>query len=422
MIGKLDTPNYMRQPPGPNQERDADGRPKVLKLLRPLYGLKNSGHIFANVLHKFLGKYGLKACTGDKCFFHKTVGDEQLYVLTYVDDLTIVGSHEMTKDFMKALRKEFVLQESETGDIDLILSMVVKRNRKEGILTINQENAILKLAESVGITKEIPSVTTPMKVTPLEKLTEPSSNPFGYLNAVGSLLHIAQVSRPDISYAVGALGRHAATFGAEHVKAVKRCIQYLYNTRHLCIRYDKNSKSCDPFAYEAGRHPLQDSPGADLTRAYVDADYAMDIPTRRSTSGAVTFMCGGPIAWSSRLQKITAQSTAEAEINAATELAKELVHLKLLLSEIGVRGDEPIPVHEDNQACILMGNGMKSSRTAKHYEVRLHLLQESIKNKTIKFQYCKTDDQVADTFTKPLDPEKFLKFRKDLLYDPSTLK
>lgn len=174
-------------------------------------------------------------------------------------------------------------------------------------------------------------------------------------------------------------------------------------------------------AHEAGRHPLQELPGADLTKAYVDADYAMDIPTRRSTSGAVTFMCGGPISWSSRLQKTTAQSTAEAEINAATELTKELVHLKLLLSEIGVRGNEPIPVHEDNQACILMGNGMKSSRTAKHYEVRLHLLQESIKNKTIKFQYCKTEDQIADTLTKPLDPEKFLKFRHDLLFDPTKL-
>ena len=175
-------------------------------------------------------------------------------------------------------------------------------------------------------------------------------------------------------------------------------------------------------SHEAGRHPLQEVPGSDLTKAFVDADYAMDgHPTRRSTSGAITFMCNGPIQWSSRLRKTTAQSTAEAEINAATELTKELVHLKLLLSELGVRGNEPIPVHEDNQACILIGNGMKSSRTAKHYEVRLHLLQESIKNKTIQFKYCKTDDQVADAFTKPLDEEKFLKFRGMYLFNNKEL-
>ena len=130
-------------------------------------------------------------------------------------------------------------------------------------------------------------------------------------------------------------------------------------------------------------------------------------------------MNGGPISWSSRLQKVTAQSTAEAEIHAATELVKELVHLKLLLNEIGLRGNEQIPVHEDNQACILMGNGMKSSRTAKHYEVRLRLLQESIQGKVIKFHYCTTEDQIADAFTKPLDEEKFAKFRTLFLHDPS---
>ena len=420
LIGELSTPVFMRQPPGPRQERDAQGRPKVLKLHRPLYGLKNSGHIFAGVLHTFLkDEYGLQPTTGDRCFFRMRVNDDYLYVLTYVDDLTIVGPKHVTDPFMEKLRKRFVLQESETGDIDLILSMVVRRNRATRSLTINQEHAITKLAKSLGITEKVPSVKTPMKVTPLTKLTEPPSVQFGYLNAVGSLLHIAQVSRPDIAYAVGSLSRHAATFGPEHIKAVKRCVQYLFNTKDLCIRYSGDKGSNEPVAYEAGRHPLQEQPGIDITKAFVDADYAMDIPTRRSTSGIIVFMNGGPISWSSRLQKVTAQSTAEAEIHAATELVKELVHLKLLLNEIGLRGNEPIPVHEDNQACILMGNGMKSSRTAKHYEVRLRLLQESIQGKVIKFQYCTTEDQIADAFTKPLDEEKFAKFRTLFLYDPS---
>ena len=49
LIGELTTPIYMRQPPGPNTVRDSKGLPHVLKLLRPLYGLKNSGHIFVEV-------------------------------------------------------------------------------------------------------------------------------------------------------------------------------------------------------------------------------------------------------------------------------------------------------------------------------------------------------------------------------------
>jgi len=144
----------------------------------------------------------------------------------------------------------------------------------------------------------------------------------------------------------------------------------------------------------------------------------MDLPTRRSTSGGVIFLNGGPITWSSKLQSITAQSTAEAEIISATEMTKEIVHLKLLLSELGVRDDSPVLVNEDNQACILMGSGMKSSRSAKHYEIRLHFLQESIRSGVIKFQYCDTNEMVADHLTKPLDVDKFEYFREKMLHNP----
>ena len=65
-----------------------------------------------------------------------------------------------------------------------------------------------------------------------------------------------------------------------------------------------------------------------------------------------------------------------------------------------------------------MGNGMKSSRAAKHYEVRLHFLQESIKSNVIKFKYCPTNDMIADHLTKPLDEDKFIYFRDKMLYQP----
>ena len=449
LIGHLDTPIYMRQPPSARMKYDSNGRPLVCKLLRPLYGLKQSGHIFANVLHTFLcDELSMNRLVSDRCAFVRsgdpdTWGTEtspaekgtlnpqggQLIVLTYVDDLTIMGTKKQITWIMSKLRERFNLQESETGDIEFILSMSVKRDRKAGTLTLNQTHAIEKLAKTLGIVEEKPSVKTAMKHVPMSKLEKPEDNPeisnWPYLNVVGSLLHISQCTRPDIAYAVGALARHSTTLGAEHVKACKRCVQYLYNTRHLCIRYGGvENELNEPSVYEAGRSPQskRDFLQAEELEAYTDADYAMDVPTRKSTSGGIIYLNGGPITWSSKLQKIVAQSTAEAEIIAATEITKEIVHLKLLLSELGVRDSGAIQVHEDNQACILMGNGMKSSRAAKHYEIRLHFLQESIRSKVIKFKYCETDEMIADHFTKPLDEEKFIKFRELMLYDPNTQK
>lgn len=444
LIGHLDAPIYMRQPPSHRMKLDKDGRPMVCALKRPLYGLKQSGHIFASVLHSFLvDDLGMSRLISDKCAFVKSGNPNmwdadksatssadtkakekgkldpngtQLTLLTYVDDITIMGNKAQVQWVMGKLRARFEVQELETGDIEFILSMAIKRDRKAGTLTLNQSLAIEKIAKGLDITTENHSVTTAMKVTPMTKLTEPESDKgtadFPYLSVVGALLHVSQCTRPDISYAVGSLARHSTAVGKEHVRAARRCVQYLYNTRHLCIMYGStDAQPNEPHVFEAGRP-------APKAEAYTDADYAMDVATRRSTSGGVIFLNGGPITWSSKLQKIVAMSTAEAEIIAATDVTKEIVHLRHLLQELGVRDDAPIQVHEDNQACILMGNGMKSSRAAKHYEVRLHFLQESIRSNIIKFKYCPTDDMIADCLTKPLDVDKFIAFRDQLLHTP----
>jgi hypothetical protein len=237
----------------------------------------------------------------------------QLIVLTYVDDLTIIGNKEQCDWFMAKLRARFTMQDLETGEIEFILSMAVKRDREKGTLTLNQRLAIEKIAEKMEITTTN-SVETAMCVTPLTKLEAPETDPkvanWPYLETVGSLLHISQCTRPDIAYAVGSLARHSTTLGAQHIKAAKRCVQYLYNTRELCIKYSagKDEDTNEPEVYEAGRRP----------HAYADADYAGETQTRKSTSGGIIFLNGGPITWSSKLQKIVAQSTAEAEIIAAT--------------------------------------------------------------------------------------------------------
>ena len=81
-----------------------------------------------------------------------------------------------------------------------------------------------------------------------------------------------------------------------------------------------------PNFFVGGMHPCTTDSNHLVT--FADSDYAMDY-TRRSTTGYTIMLNGGPVTWSSKLQKSTAQSTAEAEIIAATEAAQE-AHLRLL--------------------------------------------------------------------------------------------
>jgi len=105
--------------------------------------------------------------------------------------------------------------------------------------------------------------------------------------------------------------------------------------------------------------------------------------------------------------------TADAEVSAAVVAAKEAVHIKRMLIDLGLMHEStPLKITEDNAACIAQCEaGLRHVRNAKHYEVRLRFLQQLVVDKEIEFQYCPTDDMVADFLTKPLDSQKFCYFR-----------
>jgi hypothetical protein len=100
------------------------------------------------------------------------------------------------------------------------------------------------------------------------------------------------------------------------MNAAINLVSYLYKTRHLVVQYKRNDAAAgnEPEIYEKEWSPsksmeerLRASKPAEAPNSadlYIDADYAGDPNTRRSTSGMVTMMNGGPISWSSRSQKL----------------------------------------------------------------------------------------------------------------------
>lgn len=92
-----------------------------------------------------------------------------------------------------------------------------------------------------------------------------------YQEAVGSLLYAAQVSRPDIQYAVNMVSRYNHNPG----KAVKRIMRYLNGTRDLKLTYRRNVKE-------------------DL-HGFCDADWAGVVGDRRLVTGYVFLLQGGAI-------------------------------------------------------------------------------------------------------------------------------
>ena len=58
-----------------------------------------------------------------------------------------------------------------------------------------------------------------------------------YASAVGSLMYAQTCTRPDISYAVGMLGRYQSDLGFEHWKAAEKVMRYVQGTKDFMLTY-----------------------------------------------------------------------------------------------------------------------------------------------------------------------------------------
>ena len=61
----------------------------------------------------------------------------------------------------------------------------------------------------------------------------------------------------------------------------------------------------------------------------------------------------------------------------------------------------------DNQAAIAIANNPVCHGKTKHFNIKLYFLREMQQNGEVALVYCKSEDQLANLFTKPLPVNKF---------------
>ena len=111
---------------------------------------------------------------------------------------------------------------------------------------------------------------------------------------------------------------------------------------------------------------------------YLDADWASDVNTRRSTTGYIVMLNNGAIAWKGQRQATMALSTIESEYMALTEAMKELKWLHTLLAELGYSNgdgtDQPTDLFSDNQSAIALTKNSVSHARAKYIDIHHHFV------------------------------------------------
>jgi len=85
-----------------------------------------------------------------------------------------------------------------------------------------------------------------------------------------------------------------------------------------------------------------------------------------------------------------------------------------IMTQIGFNLDVPIKIYVDNVSAINLAKNLVFHQRSKHIDIQYHFLRDQVGKNMIKLEYCRSEDQIADIFTKPLKINASIKLR-DLL-------
>lgn len=388
---KLQVPVYMRPPKGMTLPKG-----KVMKLNKTLYGLKQSAREWYMLVKDEMRKLGFRVSNHDPCVFIK----DNLYTLMmiWVDDILTTGPDD--KDvlaFQAQLSKRFKM--TDEGLCSYYLGMSI--NQSPGSTVIHQRLYVQQILRRYGLEHAAPA---PQPMSPTASFEKHDTPPdpilqHEYQSKIGSLIHLANRTRPDIAFSTGFLGRFSASPKQKHLNGATDILRYLINQPSLGIKFTSTGNALKD---------LQPT-------AYVDSDFAGCEITRKSTTGFLVEMAGGPISWSSKRQSLVTLSTLEAEYVAASEAAREAVWIRNFINDLRISDISigPIPIYKvdkvplsiDNNGALRLTRNPEMHSRSKHIDIKYHYVREQVENGIIDTRRVDTKDNLADMLTKPLNAQ-----------------
>ena len=391
-----------------------------LKLLKGLYGTKQAGRGWYEKLKRAILDAGLEESPEDPCLYYQRNSNNCiiLAVCTVVDDFLGVGIEGQWETFIRRLeRNGILLDKASVGKAKEFNGMRITRVGKHHY-ELDQESYISELEHSYGnkyswrpkekvnsplgptLDKGLNTLSPPISTIDSSKLTKEQksdleletdekkrkAHQLRYMSLLGSLIWPSHMTRPDISFAVGAAGEHSQDPKTRHLMALERTLSYVLATKHKRLVFDCTTcpRKLDVIALS-------------------DSDFASDEHTRKSRSGIWIAINGCPIYWSSKKQTVIADSTTAAETIAGHSTLRQLRQTVGNLRDMAFTANYS-PQFNDNAAMLKRVTNDRASEGygAKNLSVCTKMLQEATtpEHKDMWPFHIDTDKNIADIFTK----------------------
>jgi len=380
--GVLKEEVYVKQPEG---FKFTNVGHKVYKLKKALYGLKQAPRAWYSEIDAYLSICKFKRSTSEATLYTRSDLEGNLIIVSiYVDDIVYTGSSErLLSEFKREMMQRYEM--SDLGLLHHFLGMEILQT-DQGVF-IHQGKYAKSLLSKFGL-DDCKPVSIPLATgEKLKKVDESELADEGlYRRIVGSLLYLT-ATRPDLMYAASLLSRFMTGPTKIHMGAAKRILRYIQGTLSYGIEYVRDQSV--------------------TLIGFCDADCAGSEDDNRSTSGYAFSFGIGVFSWSSMKQNTVILSTAEAEYVSASEATAQSIWLRFVLDDLGEMQAEATPLFCDNMSAISMARNPIFHQRTRHINRKYHFIREALQEGVINIQFCRSEEQLADIFTKAFLKDRF---------------
>jgi hypothetical protein len=215
---------------------------------------------------------------------------------------------------------------------------------------------------------------------------------------VAKALFLCKRARPDIQPTIAVLCTRVKGPNKAGWEKLVRLMKYLNGTRELKLTLSADNLHC--------------------IKWYGDASFAVHSDCKSHTRATMSYRDGDCAVQSisRKHSKLNTRSSTESELVGVDDVLLMILWTELFLEEQGYGINSNILYQDNKSAILLETNGKKSSgKRTQALNIRYFFLTDQVEKGNVTIVYCPTDDMIGDFHTKPLQGEKFRKFRNAIL-------
>ena len=376
---------------------DSPSNSYLLQTMTGMQGKRNAGRgWYIQMKDTLVNGYGMVVCPAEPALFVKHFpGGDIMLLCTSTDDFLCAFSKEyIFADFMKFMDSILPVT-AQTGTVlkylnvriiqtDMGISIDQTQHIKTNVVEKYfppERTERLKSADTPYRTdseyERALSETLPATGRELTELEIQFGGP--YHSLVGAILHVQQVTRYEIGFALTRLTQYSSCPNAPAFHGVTRTVRFLATHLHSPIMYPRGKpKGYRPIRFETEPGKIIEHLLTRRPCLCADADHARDTKTRKSISCVKGFINGVIVIWTMGKQTCIASHSTDAETRAYYTAMQLNKYWRMILTFMGMDMSEPTIIYEDNQPCIDIITAGQITKLVKHIAIPVAMINEDI--------------------------------------------